>query len=58
MVASMLKIVITQNTICENLVGFPKLGHVLGFIVTISVYLLYFKYLHFKYIWNILLIYL
>ena len=25
--ASILKIVITQNTICDNLVGFPKSGH-------------------------------
>ena len=28
MVASILKIVITQNTICDNLVGFPKSGHI------------------------------
>ena len=27
MVASILKIVITRNTICNNLVGFPKSGH-------------------------------
>ena len=27
MVTSILKIVITQNTICDNLVGFPKSGH-------------------------------
>ena len=27
MVASILKIVITRNTICDNLVGFPKSGH-------------------------------
>ena len=26
--ASILKIVITRNTICDNLVGFPKLGHI------------------------------
>ena len=28
MVASILKIVITRNTICDNLVGFPKSGHI------------------------------
>ena len=28
MVASILKILITRNTICDNLVGFPKSGHV------------------------------
>ena len=27
MVASILKIVITRNTICDNLVSFPKSGH-------------------------------
>ena len=27
MVASILKIVITRNTICDNLVDFPKSGH-------------------------------
>ena len=27
MVASILKIVITRNTVCDNLVGFPKSGH-------------------------------
>ena len=30
MEASILKIVITRNTICDNLVGFPKLGHIYG----------------------------
>ena len=38
MVASILKIVITRNTICDNLVGLPKLGHkchyVLNYMVT------------------------
>ena len=29
MVATILKIVITLNTICDNLVGFPKSGHIL-----------------------------
>ena len=29
MVASILKIVIIRNTICDNLVGFPKSGHIL-----------------------------
>ena len=28
MVALILKIVITRNTICDNLVGFPKSGHI------------------------------
>ena len=28
MVASIIKIVISQNTICDNLVGFPKSGHI------------------------------
>ena len=28
MVASVLKNVITRNTICDNLVGFPKSGHI------------------------------
>ena len=28
MVASILKIVITRNTICDILVGFPKSGHI------------------------------
>ena len=28
MVASILKIVITRNTICDNLVGFAKSGHI------------------------------
>ena len=28
MAASILKIVITRNTICDNLVGFPKSGHI------------------------------
>ena len=28
MVASILKIVITRNTICENLVGLQKSGHI------------------------------
>ena len=27
MVASILKIVVTRNAICDNLVGFPKSGH-------------------------------
>ena len=34
MVASILKIVITRNTICDNLVGFPKSGH--NYIIKIS----------------------
>ena len=29
MVASILKIVITQNTISDNLVDLPKLGHII-----------------------------
>ena len=29
MVASILKIAITRNTICDNFVGFPKSGHIL-----------------------------
>ena len=29
MVAPILKIVVTRNTICDNLVGFPKSGHIL-----------------------------
>ena len=33
MVASRLKIVITRNTICDNLVGFPKSGHILRLTV-------------------------
>ena len=28
MVASILKIIITRNTICDNLVSFPKSGHI------------------------------
>ena len=28
MVASVLKIIIAQNTICDNLVSFPKSGHI------------------------------
>ena len=28
MAASILKIVITRNTICDNLVSFPKSGHI------------------------------
>ena len=28
MVASILKTVITRNTICDNLVSFPKSGHI------------------------------
>ena len=36
MVASILKIVITRNTICDNLVGFPKSGHICVAIATIQ----------------------
>ena len=32
MVASILKIVITRNTICDILVGFPKSGHILALL--------------------------
>ena len=31
MVASILKIIIARNTICDNLVGFPKSGHIYSF---------------------------
>ena len=34
MMASILKIVITRNTICDNLVGFPKSGHIIIIAVT------------------------
>ena len=33
MMASILKIIITRNTICDNLVGFPKSGHIYDFII-------------------------
>ena len=36
MVASILKIVITRNTICDNLVGFPKSGHKYRMICLLS----------------------
>ena len=32
MVASILKIIITRNTNCDNLVGFPKSGHIYMYI--------------------------
>ena len=27
--ASIIKIIVSRNTICDNLVGFPKSGHIL-----------------------------
>ena len=37
MVASILKVIITRSTICDNLVGFPKSGHIMQIFIYISI---------------------
>ena len=35
MVASIIKIIVSQNTICDNLVSFPKSGHICRINITV-----------------------